>query len=112
MDADPRIIALFTAHGTATAALQTAKGSLSITTDAVGGLADVATTLANAALGGILDVRSATFEASLAAASGGRVSLDVSLVFLDTPHRLQLAIDFDDPLAAAKRLAADLLAGI
>jgi hypothetical protein len=57
-----------------------------------------------------LDVRAASFEASLAAAKGGTVSLDLTLVFMKgAPQMLHLDFNFYDPLSGAKALAQQLL---
>lgn len=109
VDADPRVAALFVARDTALGGLAAARASLDGAKAAVGGLADVGAFIADAGLGGLLDVRAASFEGWLSATSGGRVQLDVEVVFMGEPHRLQLAIDLTDPLTGARRLADQLL---
>lgn len=109
IDADPRIVALLTARTTALGALEAAKAVLQATKEAVGGLADVAQFITDVGLGGLIDIRSASFEGYLSAAAGGRVALELSLTFMDRPHRLALAMDFHDPLDAAGDLARQLV---
>ncbi len=66
-------------------------------------MADVGTFIAEAGLGGLLDVKSAMFEGSLQATSGGSVSLQLSVSFMQgQPQSLPLAFNFQSPLAAAE----------
>lgn len=110
IDADPRVAGLLTAYGTATGGLQAANGVLEGTKLAVGSLAEVGNFIIDVGLGGLIDVKSASFNASLAAANGGRVALRIELVFMKKDRR-QLSLDFSfhDPLSVANSLAKSLL---
>lgn len=110
IDADPRIVGLFTAYGTATGGLKAAQGILEVTKSTVGGLADIGKFIVDIGLGGLIDIKSASFYASLAVSSGGRVSLNVELLFMKKDkHSLTLDLNFHNPLSAAEALAKSLL---
>jgi hypothetical protein len=112
IDADPRIVGLFTALGTATGALQAANLVLEGAKQTVGGMATVAQFIVDAGLGGILDVRAASFEAALSAAHGGAVAMSITLSFMkQAPQTYSLDFSFHNPLSAAEALAKQLLPG-
>ena len=109
IELDPELVALYTARETATTALTLAQGGLEGAKQAVGGMADVASAIAQYGLGGLLDIRSATFEASLQQSVGGYVLLAMDLEFNGQPLQIDLEFNFNDPLSSAKALAQSLL---
>lgn len=110
IEADPRMVGLFTAYGSATGALQAARGVLEGVKLTVGGLADVGQFIIDVGLGGLIDVKSASFRTSLAVANGGRVAMNIDVLFMKKErHTLTLDFSFADPLSAANALAKSLL---
>lgn len=110
MELDPRLSSLYLSKETAEAGLDAAYLFLEGLKKSIGAVADVGTFIAEAGLGGLLDVKSAMFEGSLQATSGGSVSLQLSVSFMQgQPQSLTLAFNFQSPLAAAEDLAKKLL---
>jgi hypothetical protein len=54
-------------------------------------------------------VRAASFEATLAAASGGSVVMSADLIFMGKPQSADFAFNFQNPLSGAQHLAQKLL---
>jgi CBS domain-containing protein len=109
IDADPRMVGLFTARETANAGLEAANLVLEGVKQSVGALADVSEYIVEHGLGGLLDIRSASFEAGLNAAAGGRVSLQTELVFMGKEQEFAFQFNFENPLASAQDLSRLLL---
>lgn len=109
IEADPRIVALFTAKESAVIALEAAKGFLEAVKAGVGGFEKVSTFIVEAGLGGLVDVRKAAFEGQLNIVKGGQVSLFLQVDFMKQPHALHVAFNFHSPLDGAKALAERLL---
>ncbi len=110
IELDPRLSGLYVAKESAEVGLDAAYYFLEGVKKSVGAVAEVGTFIAEVGLGGLLDVKSATFEGSLEATSGGSVSLDLSVSFMQgQPQSLALAFNFKSPLAAAEDLAKKLL---
>jgi hypothetical protein len=111
IDAAPAIVILQTKYNIATTALTFARDALTTTSTAVSGAADLAESIAKNGMGQLVRVNSATFEASLSAASGGRVKLDLDVVFNGAPYTYALDFDFNDPVKMANELVKELLPG-
>jgi len=109
IDADPRIVALFTARETANGSLELAKLGLEGVKLTVGAAAEAGEFIAKYGLGGLIDIREAMFEGSLSATQGGRASLAVKLTFMNKPKSFAFAFNFNDPLSSVKELAKTLL---
>jgi hypothetical protein len=110
VDADPRVAGLFAGREAATAGLQGANLALEGVRRAVGPMAGFADEVARYSLGGLLDVKAASFEGSLALASGGAVQLSVTVALMGRPQQtVALAFSFADPLSAARSLARQLM---
>jgi hypothetical protein len=93
----------------ATTVLQTTSTALGALRQGIGEVADVAGYIAQHGLGALLDVRSASFDGTITATSGGSVTLDASVVFQGTPQTVHIAYDFHDLVAGAKALAKQVL---
>ncbi len=89
--------------------LQTTNAALGRLRQGVGEVAGVAGYIAEHGLGALLDVRSASFDGSLSATSGGSVTLDASVVFQGSPQKVHVSYDFRDLVAGAKAVAKELL---
>ncbi len=89
--------------------LQTADTALGALQQGVGEVAGVAGYIAEHGLGALLDVRSASFDGTLSATSGGSVTLDASVVFKGSPQTVHVSYDFHDLVAGAKALAKQVL---
>ena len=76
---------------------------------ASGTVADVAGYIAQHGLGALLDVRSASFDGSISATTGGSVTLDAAVVFQGTTQTVHVSYDFKDLVAGAKALAKAVL---
>jgi hypothetical protein len=100
---------LYEQIGNATAALQVVADGLDTLRAGIQDVADVAGYIGAHGLGALLDVRSASFDGSLSATSGGAVTLDADVVFMNQPQHLHLAFDFNDLAAGAKALAHELV---
>ncbi len=108
IDLDPAVAPLIALRVTAAAALDVALLALGALEASIGAVASVGTQLI--ALGaGALVVRSAGFSASLAAASGGSVTLRLELTFLGQARTIDLAFSFHNPAASLQLLAEALL---
>ncbi len=93
----------------ATTVLQTASTALGALREGIGDVSDVAGYIAQHGLGALLDVRSASFDGSISATTGGSVTLDAGVVFQDSPLTVHIAYDFHDLVAGAKALAKEVL---
>ena len=69
----------------------------------VGDVADVAGYVAQHGLGALLDVRSASFDGTLSAATGGSVTLDAVVIFQGTQQTLHVSYNFHDLVAERRR---------
>jgi hypothetical protein len=96
----------------ATDVLQTASAALGGLRQAVGSAADIVGYVAAHGLGSLLDVRSASFDGTLTATSGGSVTLAADVVLQGAEQRVRISYDFHDLAAGAKALAQQLLPGI
>jgi len=54
-------------------------------------------------------VNAASFEADLNTASGGVVTMAISLTYQDKPANLSMTFNFNDPVGSAKALGQRLL---
>ena len=110
IDMDPRMIALYSSKETADLALEAAKGSLDALKKSIGAVADVGQFIVEKGLGGLIDIKKASFSASLNAVKGGRVSMSLTLKFMNKRQQtLSLSFNFHDPLSSAQDLAQRLL---
>src|SRR3954454_16019962 len=65
--------------------------------------------IAQHGLGAVIDVKRASFDGTLSATSGGRVTLDADVVFMGAPKTLHASYDFGDLAAGARALAHQLV---
>ena len=91
--------------GVANGVLQTTSNALAVVRQGVGDVANVAGYVAQHGLGALLDVRSASFDGTLNAATGGSVTLDAVVIFQGTQQSLHVSYNFHDLVAGAKALA-------
>jgi hypothetical protein len=75
-------------------------------------VAQIAGYVAEHGLRALLDVRSASFDGSLTASSGGSVTLDADVVFQGSPQTVHVFYDFHDLVAGAKAVAKALVPGL
>ena len=95
--------------GAATTVLQTASSALGLLRQGIGEVAGVAGYIAAHGLGALLDVRSASFDGSLNATTGGSVTLDATVIFQGAQQTLHLSYSFHDLVAGARALAKAVL---
>jgi hypothetical protein len=108
IDLDPAVAPLIALRVTAAAVLDAALAALGLLEVSIGAVASVGTQVI--ALGaGALVVRSASFSASLAAASGGSVTMRLDLTFLGQARTIDLAFSFHNPAASLQTLVQALL---
>jgi hypothetical protein len=69
----------------------------------------VSTYISQSGVGTLLNVRSASFEASLNAARGGKVQVQAEIVFMKRTRNVSFTHDFHNPLDGAKALVSTLL---
>jgi hypothetical protein len=103
---------LYEQLGKATAALRIVADGLEELRQGVQGAADVAGYIGTHGLGALLDVRSASFDGSLSATSGGSVTLDADVVFMNQAQHVHLAFDFNNLAVGARALAHELVPAI
>jgi hypothetical protein len=109
VDGDPRVAAQFVARDTATAALRLANQVLEQLKAAVGELAQVSDYINQHGPGKLLEVRSSSFEASLNAAHGGRITLQAEVMFMGNSRRVSFTHNLRNPEEGARALANLLL---
>ena len=109
IDADVRIIALFTLKEGADAALDFADNFLEGVKQAAGGMAEVGSFIIEQGLGGLLDVKRARFEGDLNIVQGGSVSMAIDLELMSKDMQFDLAFNFHEPLKAIEKLVEDLV---
>jgi hypothetical protein len=93
----------------ATAVLKSAGAALGQLNSTIGDVAAVGAYVAANGLGALLDVRSASFDGTLDATSGGSVSLAADVVFQGVEQQIVVAYDFHDLATGAKALAKEVL---
>ena len=91
--------------GVANGVLQATSNALAVVRQGVGDVASVAGYVAQHGLGALLDVRSASFDGTLNAATGGSVTLDAVVIFQGTQQTLHVSYNFHDLVAGAKAIA-------
>ena len=72
-------------------------------------MAGISKFIAESGMGGLLDIKSASFSATLAQASGGNVTLGVELEFMRKERALEFPFNFRNPVSAVEELVKRLL---
>lgn len=95
--------------GVANSVLQTTSSALAMVRQGVGAAAGVADYIAEHGLGALLDVKSASFDGTISATTGGVVTLDAVVVFQGSQQTVHVTYDFHDLVAGANALAKEVL---
>ncbi|MCY7275629.1 MAG: hypothetical protein LH702_18300, partial [Phormidesmis sp. CAN_BIN44] len=112
IDADPRVFGPLGLLKTATGVLTASQETLTLTKRGVGAAASASDYIARFGLANLLQINSASFDADLNTASGGRVTLNVNLTYQGRTSNLALGFNLKDPQLAlndAQALGRQLL---
>jgi hypothetical protein len=109
IELDAVLVGLYAARATADGALKVADAVLQKIKEALGRVAAISDFVAQHGSGALVEVRGAKFSASLSAAAGGSISLELDVAYLGKLATLQLDFNFNDPLASAQALGRALL---
>ena len=112
IDADPRVFGPLGLLKTATGVLTASQETLALTKQGVGAAASASDYIARFGLANLLQINSASFDADLNTASGGRVTLNVNLTCQGKVSNLALGFNLKDPQLAlndAQALGRQLL---
>jgi hypothetical protein len=108
VEADPRVAPLYTKLGTATAGLETAKGTLEGLKKAVGAMASVGGWISKQGQDSLLSITHASFTGQLSHLNSGSVSMAIDLVFMNTSYHEVVDFNFYHPDQTIGNLVAAL----
>lgn len=109
IDLDPRVSGLIVSRDTAIGVLNGYKQTLEATKRGLGAVGVASEFITRRGLDALLMVNAASFEADLNTASGGVVTMAISLTYQDKPTNLSMTFNFNDPVGSAKALGQRLL---
>jgi hypothetical protein len=109
IDLDPRVSGLIVSRDTAIGVLNGYNQTLEATKRGLGAVGVASDFIARRGLDALLMVNAASFEADLNTASGGLVTMAISLTYQEKPTNLSLMFNFNDAAGSARALGQRLL---
>jgi carbon monoxide dehydrogenase subunit G len=109
IDLDPRVSSLIASRDTASTVLNGYKQTLEVTKRGLGAVGVASDFITRRGLDALLIVTAASFDADLNTASGGQVTMAISLTYQDKPTNLSMNFNFNDAIGSAKALGQRLL---